>query len=493
MRRRPERRQIVGPILHFRGEQGDRWRLSAVFVVEGEREPPDLRVDGVMLPVPPRHLHSHRDRHLWRFDFAIPRQDHEHRAGYGFPEGERWYVTVPARGQRPRIAYVACDGAEDEAEAFKGSGLARNTHWAHLNGRHRQQPFHLLVHGGDQLYADSLWHHAPALEAWAAKPRREKLTHPLTATMRIEADDYYFDLYLRHWRQPEVAAMLAAVPAIMTWDDHDIFDGWGSHRPDLLACPVFQGVFAAARRHFALFQLGMAPDRPAEAVWGAALGNFCQGHRIGDVGLLTLDLRSERTPDQVLSDATWQALPGWLERFAGCRHLLVLSSVPLVFVNLNALEQLINVWPGQARFEDDLRDQWRSYAHEAEWVRLLRLLGDLSARHRCQVTVLSGEIHLGAAGVVRGPGHTLWQLISSGIVHPPPPALYVEVLERLARGEDRIRDGLSQELLPFAETGRRFIRARNWLSLEFDEAGFLIARWHVEGEREPYVHTIAPP
>ena len=40
----------------------------------------------------------------------------------------------------------------------------------------------------------------------------------------------------------------------MTWDDHDIFDGWGSYPDTLQNCPVFQGCYQAARRFYLLFQ-----------------------------------------------------------------------------------------------------------------------------------------------------------------------------------------------------------------------------------------------
>ena len=40
----------------------------------------------------------------------------------------------------------------------------------------------------------------------------------------------------------------------MTWDDHDIFDGWGSYPDGLQNCPVFQGCYQAARRFYLLFQ-----------------------------------------------------------------------------------------------------------------------------------------------------------------------------------------------------------------------------------------------
>ena len=81
-----------------------------------------------------------------------------------------------------------------------------------------------------------------------------------------------------------------------------------------------------------------------------------------------------------MSEETWAELPGWLDRFDGCRHVLLMSSVPMVFANLHTVERLVNLWPGQAAMEDDLRDQWRSYVHEKEYVRLIRLLGGSGAR-----------------------------------------------------------------------------------------------------------------
>ncbi|HSK39422.1 MAG TPA: alkaline phosphatase D family protein, partial [Arenibaculum sp.] len=423
-----------------------------------------------------------------RYDFAVPRRHAGARTGYGFPDGTRWYFTVPGRGDDPRIAYTACNGSEDEDVRHLPAG--RNARWAHLLGRHRGTPFHLALHGGDQLYADAVWARSPALAAWNARSWRERLDLPFTPEMAAETEDHFIDHYVRLWRQPETAAFLASAPSIMMWNDHDIFDGWGSHPDERRASPVFQGVYTVARHCFSLFQMGMDPMMPVESCWGAATGNFCQGFRLGRIGLLALDLRSERLPRRVLSERTWTDLPGWLDRFSGVEHLILMSSVPLVHVNLNAVERLVNAWPGQARFEDDLRDQWRSYAHETEWLRLLRLLGDFSVRRRARVTVISGEVHLGFAAIVHGPWHDIWQLTSSGIAHPPPNRMYVRILDRLARRREVVRDGLTLEMLPYGETGTRFLRSRNWLELAFDGTGALVADWHAEGETAPLRHWV---
>lgn len=40
-----------------------------------------------------------------------------------------------------------------------------------------------------------------------------------------------------------------------TWDDHEIFDGWGSYPPHLQNCDAFASVFRLAKRMYAAFQL----------------------------------------------------------------------------------------------------------------------------------------------------------------------------------------------------------------------------------------------
>ncbi|WP_207459578.1 alkaline phosphatase family protein [Azospirillum sp. SYSU D00513] len=480
---------LLGPALYFRGEQGDRWRLSALFVLDGETEPFDLRVDGVTLPVPPRHLARWRDRHVWRFDFAVPRGLRDTEVAYGFADGPNWTLTVPGRTGQPRIAYVSCNGVERE-DRLAGLDQPRNARWSDLLARHGEQRFHLLLQGGDQLYADAVWREGPLLGGWRKRYAKGKAEGEFTQPMAEEAKDFYFANYMGGWGQPETAAVMAAIPSVMMWDDHDVFDGWGSHPEEELRHPVVQGVYGAARHHFSLFQLGSGLDSLPECVWGGPVGTFTQGFRIGEVGIFAPDLRSERTPAQVMSAATWSLLPEWLDRFKGCRHLLLMSSVPLLFADTAGLERAIRRLPVRTGFEDDLRDQWRSPAHAEEWRRFLSLLIDFSRRTGCRVTALSGEIHAGGRGLLRGGGVEMWQLIASGVVHPPPGRLPAFALERMAAWRDRPLDGYTLEMPPFPESGKRIIRQRNWLSLIFDNRGQIHARWAAEGTPEGYSQTI---
>jgi len=487
----------LGPILHARGVQGDRWRVSASFLLEGEEEPPDLTVDGVRLDVPPRFLFEWKPtpaesgqpvQRLWRYDFAVPRGAQDGRVGYGFvDDGERrWYLAVPGTAIRPRFAYVSCGGCESEP-GIAAKGLTRNARWAHLLGRHRAEPYHMMLMGGDQVYADAVWD-LPWLKHWSGLPSSRRLTEEPPPELAAELDAFYREVYRWGFGQAETAAMLASAPVFAMWDDHDIFDGWGSHPDRSQDSPVFRAIWEAAKRAFRLFQLG-AHEEPPETIWGPP-GTNSQGMVLNGVGVLAPDLRSERRRDSVMSPESRALVPGWLERFRGCRHLLLMSSVPMVFPAFPLTERLMMLIPGQEAFEDDLRDQWRSVTHKAEWREWLARLAAFSRDARCRVTVLSGEIHLGGSGVVRGDGFEMWQLIASGIVHPPPGGLAVDILERSCRGREKLPDGLVLEMPPFEESGRTLLRTRNWLSLTIEPDGALLAEWHAETGPTPLVRRL---
>jgi len=494
--RLPIRRRLdlrLGPLLLARGVQGDRWRLSCTVLIGGEDEPPDLRVEGVRLAVPPRFLYEWRldgtVERLWRYDFAVPRAIQDSRAGYGFDGDERrWHVVVPGTAMPPRLAYAACGGCEDEAE-IAAAGLSRNARWGHLLGRHRADPYHLLLMGGDQIYADGLWRTIPELAEAARLPLRRRGGMPVPPDLPARLDRFFLDTYRYTWAQPEMAAVMASLPIFCMWDDHDIIDGWGSHPAEQLDSPFYRTLFEAGRRAFLLFQLGMAPDDPAETVWGPA-GSLTQGLSFNGLGVLAPDLRSERRPDRILSEASWAALPGWLNRLEDCRHLLIMSSVPLIFTSLSLAERLLNLIPGRQKMEDDLRDQWRSPVHRAEWERMIGHLTRFARERHCRITILSGEVHFGAAGRLRGPGTDIWQFISSGIVHPPPPPLLTDLMERLASRRETPIEGFMLDMPIFAETGRRVLRARNWLSLTITPDGALEGTWHAEAGPTPLRHVL---
>jgi hypothetical protein len=219
----------------------------------------------------------------------------------------------------------------------------------------------------------------PELGAWRRLPWREGNAAPFTAGMADGAEDYYLRRYAKVWSQPEVAPTLAAVPSVMMWDDHDVFDGWGSWPEDRQECAVFRGIGAVAREQFALFQLAARPDALPEGFADRAAGT--SGARSGRGRWASWRRTCARADPRAGDGPGRVAGPrGGAGGLAGCRHLLLMSSVPLVNADMSWLERALVAVPGHSDLEDDLRDQWQSYTHRDEWRRMLALLVRFSAR-----------------------------------------------------------------------------------------------------------------
>lgn len=486
-RTRAEPSILLGPILFFRGEQRDRWWLSALFVLDGEVEPDDLRADGVTLPIPPRHLTIWRRRHVWRFDFAVPRGLQDTEVAYGFPDGPSWSIVVPGRFSYPRLAFVAGGGATGETDRFP-PGL-----WGELLARHASERHHLLLHGGGQIHGDAVMAAARRTPPWHGQ-QGGMGSQTFSPAMAEELVNAGFDRYLRQWARPEVARTLASIPSVMLWDDTDILGGWGTLPDAEAAAKLTRGVFMATRRNAALFQMGAVSEAPPDCAWDAARVTATQGFHLGESGLLALDTRAERTRSRMMSDRVWALLPGWLDRFADCRHLILMTGTPLLLPAhggvANGLGRLASWLPGMSERVRRLDDQWRAPPHAAEWERLIGLLADFSRRTGCRITALSGGAGFGGRAVLRGGGVELWQLLGAPLSVEPAARWVTEGVERLSARQDTPLPGHSLDTPAFAENGRRTIAKRGWLSLVFDGKGQLHARWTAEGDQTHYAQAI---
>ena len=93
----------------------------------------------------------------------------------------------------------------------------------------------------------------------------------------------------------------------------------------------------------------------------------------------------------------------------------------------------------QQALEDDLKDHWHSRSHKVERLRLIHRLLQFAEKKETRVTLLSGDVHVGAVGVIESQragsmnnhANVIHQLTSSGIVHPAPPPLLSYALQFL--------------------------------------------------------------
>ncbi|MFO1153877.1 MAG: alkaline phosphatase D family protein [Rhodospirillales bacterium] len=492
--------RVCGPVLGFRGEVDGCWRIVVLTVYDGDGQPGDLThsAGGTGSAISPIALAEAAGMRFFAHAIEAPVGDLDTRIDYGFAgEDHRWSFTVPGRTQPPRIAYGSCNGFSDVADMKRIAD--KNAMWSQLVATHDRLPFHLLLLGGDQIYADQIWDVVEELRGFDDLPRQQRAVQTPSPGLHDAVLRFYARTYCQRFAQSEVAAALASIPSVMMWDDHETFDGWGSYSDEEQGSPVFRTVFAAARACFALFQLQSDPASPSwPALPGA--GGFDALLRIRDIGLLVLDLRSERSQRQVISPETWNIIFDAIDGSRGLRHLLVMSSIPLVHPDMSFLEEALGYVPGMQENEDDLHDQWSSYLHRLERLRLAHRLLDFAAAAGTRVTILSGDVHVAALGTLESTRRVIgWQhcnvitqLTSSGIVHPPPPRLMRYFLERISDTVQEVDRDISARMLQFPGTNFRFVASRNWLSLEFDDRGRIWANWHVEGRPDPLTKVIHP-
>jgi len=433
------------------------------------------------------------------YDFAPPASEEAVVCDYSIEGQLKKRFTVPGRKTPLRFGYTSCNGFASLKEAKKIAD--KNERWRHLEAEHQKKPLHLLLMGGDQVYADSIWETVPSVGEWAELNKDKRIKAKYSKPMQEQVSKFYFDLYINRWGQPEVSEVLGQIPTVMMWDDHDIFDGWGSYEPSQQGCPVYQGIFEAAREHFQTFQL-----RTANAATHPSLlpgqNHFSMGFTLGGVAVAVLDMRSERSQEQVLSRLSWDAFYRWLDGLQDVKHLLVLSSIPVVYPDFELIEDFLGFFPGQQEIEDDLKDHWLSRSHRMERLRMIHRLLAFAHEKRCRVTLLSGDVHVAAVGAIQSDrssqevpnANVINQLISSAIVHPAPPAVVLFFLKRISDKVEQVDRGITAEMLDFTGTDKKFIGARNWLSLTLDAQQRIWAEWHVENEKEtaPYSKVIHP-
>lgn len=506
----------LGPILKFLGCQDNTWGVSALVVTDvGDAAPVlDIRDNGTPAALALQTL-SHTSSQVWRFDFGIKQAKAPQNIVYTL-DGAQHSFQVPALGSQPAIAYASCNGFSDPK--LMKQVKEKNALWDRMTRLHegvdtirgrKFGPWHVLLLGGDQIYSDSMWVEVPELTAWGELTYDQRIAYTFNPPLRLAVEKFFENLYLARWSQIGVRLAMGSIPSVMMWDDHDILDGWGSYPYEQHHCPVYQGIFDVATRYFKLFQLQMADAKPPAAL--PDQDGFSIGFRMGSMGLLALDMRSERqphqpantkddyTPDQVMSAKSWAAVFKWLDAQENMSQLLIMSSIPVVHPTFGLLEKMLGVLPGQQELEDDLRDHWTSQPHLQERLRLVHRLLRLSAEKACRVTLLSGDVHVAAVGAIESDrndvapnARVVNQLTSSGIVHPPPPAMARYFLEQACQRVETLDRGITASMYEFPATTRRLIGARNFLTLEPDTDDRLWANWWVEDEPDPATKVIHP-
>lgn len=450
--------------------------LAAIFICPHGITPGEIKTETeTVQPAPLLHYDSAQ---IFRARFTVPADAASH---YTW-DGTR-YDLCSNLNDDLNIAFASCNG-EEHGDLARDEG-ERNAMWARMAAQHQDVPFGLLLHGGDQVYADEATLGHPLSEDWPDRIPKDPLPHDLE-DLRNHLRERFLERYAAQLAQADYAWLVARVPALAQWDDHDICDGWGSLPRSRTYSPVGQTLFKVAREAALALQHGCVDgDLPPRFADPAAYHLNWAIHAPG-LRLLGPDLRSERTRRQVMDDGGWADVEAHAEApFDG--RTLVVSSVPMLGPRLSILEALMVVIPKMQKYEDDLRDQWQSRAHRASWQRILRAMLKMHEADGQDVTILSGEIHLATRAEMDAKDAPLQQLVASGITHRAPPRAWARALDVLSTLGEAPLDQHPIRIRRIPGQRRRYVAERNYLTLH-RQGGDWTAQWQFErsGPSDPH-------
>lgn len=204
--------------------------------------------------------------------------------------------------------------------------------------------------------------------------------------------------------------------------------------------------------------------KPGPYVEERSISLYCQlGARIAFCGI---DARTERTRHQINYPETYDLIFQRLEREfqtnKNLKHFILLLGVPIAYPRLQWLENLLrspliapvkllnkrfgfaggvfNQFDGSVDLLDDLDDHYTAHQHKKERKMLINRLQALAKQHSIRVTILGGDVHLGAIGrfysnpKLNIPAEKDWRyipnIISSAITNKPPPQPVANLLAR---------------------------------------------------------------
>lgn len=359
---------------------------------------------------------------------------------------------IPAVDESMNIMSFSCNGFSlgTDTSEYKSSL------WLDVLNKHDTQHYHVMLGGGDQIYADSVKLYSEQLQKWMDEPNpiRKRGMKALDSLVS-ELSDYYLNHYLAwfgkgYWKgkggdtlQALFPLAMSQIPSVNIYDDHDIIDGFGSYHDSTMANEIFNSVGNVAYKYYMLFQHQINPEEKlhgSDPSWIANTqkGKYIKQHnhsnylRLGrEISLLGLDCRTERDLKQIISPKTYSAVFTRLKQeitlTPEVKHLLVMLGVPIFYPRLVWLEWLltstlfkplrklatkgvinkglVNEFDGDVEVLDDLNDHWCSKHHKRERNQLVRDLVNFGAGHGVRITILSGDVHLCCIGRLKSKYH----------------------------------------------------------------------------------------
>lgn len=316
--------------------------------------------------------------------------------------------------------------------------------WAHLSNKIDETGLDYLLHIGDQVYLDMGFGDKDLEDGISVNQ-----TKPYPAIMKIlnttapeewenktdELLNIIRDEYRKTWGFPSVKAVLAKIPNIMMFDDHEIRDDWGFIETDwnVSSADYFYG--SLARRAYYEYQRQLREDIDVFNLTNITSEYF--NVTINDVGFLFVDYRGVRSWFRNETDMAGsqlgiqqkefinQTLNGTNATFANLTTVFVISSFPVALFGTNALK-LGNL------FSNDFAEGW-TFNHTDELIWFIdQIRGWKNAVPGRDIMVLAGDIHMGGkTNISYDEEYQFRQFTSSSMASLPPPDIAFKGFESI--------------------------------------------------------------
>jgi len=440
-----------------------------------------------------------KNGYFYRVEYIITKEDNSKQVKYQIQnengilqdsnKRDSWEFYIPSINEEVKFAYASCNG-------FSSPDLLAKINepyklWEKLEENHKKEPFSMLIMGGDQVYADELWSKVLELEKWSKLKMQDKVKRKASKTMIRQLKDFYEKLYITKWSDKSMSLALATIPTVMMWDDHDIFDGWGSYPEELQNCDVYKNIFNVAKKYFEIFQIRSLKNT---SLLSKKNDHYTFSLKFRNYHILGLDNRTQRSIHTVMNNEQWKDINKYLDNNILNDNLLILSAVPIVYRDFSCTESLVDFTSWQEELTDDLKDHWRAKEHQGERMRLImRLFMNIKKRkenkRKTRTVILSGDVHVGALGVINDKENKdkIHQVVSSGIVHTPPS--YIEWLGISAITNDN-NEFLNEDktietsmLTPIGSS--KYLRVRNFVTINEGTDKKLWINWICDNKDKP--------
>lgn len=309
-------------------------------------------------------------------------------------------------GASPKLAVASCNSVYTSREKPANS---QSNLWNYLKTQMKGgDKVDYLLHMGDNVYNDIEWHliekGKKGLDSFDCKwglahEWLKSLPEEKWTDHEEEVRLLFASTYRETWGYPPQRWVMAHVPNMMMFDDHDMRDDWGDRAGDNDGKSLDVWLATIAYHLVQDYQMILHRDPPS----GTRCDHDFHFHAFGDVGLAFLDLRACKTFHKKVEDSStpmlgakqWRVLEEALANnqgaeFAACKALLVFSPEPVAYVSPKPTLLAGNT------VCDDLLGQWSNPKHQGEVPRLMKTMTSWRNAHEGRaVLLLGGDVHEG--------------------------------------------------------------------------------------------------